>query len=323
MSTKDVSLPVVPSEVQHLVDDHVCETAERWQSYSLSDVQKMMPETTVISAGEQLVHAAVLLPKGDFDNNEALVISAPHQNGWAPSIYIRSEITRQIVAPDAMAIVFPNNGGKDRYYQLTDQQIADLNKGNLAPIAEMRVRVLEALHVGEIAATGFSLGANLAVAMAAVGSDKVEVIAINADEAPSELGRTNKQLRKDAMKSNSWGEQREAIADANIPALSEYFTRLNMARDYAGFALATLRRANKAVEQAMSGSIQPQIGRALEQYPNLPIKIGSIIGSLLTNDGDIHGTRIRHYSGEATHRHATGDNPFAHALMAKDGVGAF
>lgn len=330
MISFESSRPVVPDQLVPLMDQDVLAVHERWQSVDLHDIRQAMPQPTVIDVGKCSVRAVVMDPQTkDVNENHTLVLGLPHQQAWKPSMYIRSKMLQDIVAPNSRLVVFPNNTIGDRYYDLTKDEQAKLSAGDISPYAEMQLRVLQTLKLSRVALTGYSLGGFSALAMGAVGSDKVEISHINADEVPSR-NRNPKQLRKDFMKSGGPKEQRQAIEDAKLPALSQALNIPRLTADYIRFGLTDVVSAvrpseNKALHHAMAGSVGDKIRRSLVNNPDTTIKIGHVEGSHLFK-GSIetitsNTVRVVTYTGEGSHLHPTGDNPIAHALMAKDGIG--
>jgi len=267
---------------------------------------------------------AVLNPRGDeIDDTNTLVVTLPHEQAWKPSMQLRTELLRQIVAPDSRAVVFPNNTWQKRsYYGFDNDTCSRMANGDIRPFAEKQVRVLEKLGVSKVSVTGYSLGASAGIGIAAVGSPDIEITHVNADEAPS-ANRDAKQLQKDFMSSGGWSEQRAAIAQSAIPALSRAQLSPKLAMDYANFGLSTLVKENKALLQAMAGNISPLVETAVANYPDMKMKIGYVAGSLLVDAASLElpkYARLVEYSGSGSQMHATGDNIVAHALMALDGL---
>jgi hypothetical protein len=144
--------PRVPDQLEVLLDDHALEVHGIWREASLSDIKSAMPEPELINAGDRNLRAPILKPASfDGDLSQVLVVELPYQQVWKPSMYIRSEIARQIVAPDLPAVVFPNNNFRDDYYDFTDEEYERLNGGSIAPLSEIQVRALENLGVSKAA----------------------------------------------------------------------------------------------------------------------------------------------------------------------------
>lgn len=328
--------PLVPDNVVGLRDDTVLAVHEAWRTLDLDTVKSRMPEAQTVNFTNRLgrpdryIKIALLSPpEADYDETKALVIALPFQQVWKPSMYIRSELTRQIVAPQARAVVFPNNSGLEPSYPFIERELKTFRSGDIMPLAELQTRALEHLKIGSVAVTGYSMGGLTALALGAHGSDKFEVTHINADEAPSQP-RTAKQLRKDFLSSSSWGDQRAAIRDARLPVLSQALNRPRLALDYLWFGQSSLRRDSRALNQAMAAGIDNLVDKAHQQYPEAAIKLGRVAGSKVVGVetepcATMADTLVRSviYTGTATHRHATADNVVAHALMVKDSIRDF
>ncbi|HSX43937.1 MAG TPA: hypothetical protein VLE69_01390 [Candidatus Saccharimonadales bacterium] len=331
MKSCEFQAPRVPDQLEPLIDDRLLEIHGEWQELSLSDVKAQMPNPITIATNDgQGVRAAILKPTGfDGDMSQALVIDLPHQQAWKPSMYIRSEITRQVVAPELPAVVFPNNSLNDLYYDFTDSEYERLDNGDISPLAEKQVRILEELNVAKIAITGYSLGGKVALGVGDVGSDTIEITHINADEAPSSVERSAKELQKDFLQSGGWGEQCAAIRDARLPVLSQALNMSRLLMDYARFGVATRNKQNRAIHNAMTDTVSEVLLGTIISNPDVKIKMGRVGMSNLVIPTFIYAPhsipespnfREIVYTGDAAHKHATGDNVFAHALMAKHGI---
>jgi hypothetical protein len=321
--------PVVPNQLQPLLDDHVRDVHERWQEHVLYDVYQMIPKPTVVDLPDNRRARAVVLEPAtpDVDTDLTLSLALPYQQAWKPSMFIRAAIAREIVAPNSRMVVLPQNNIRQQFCELDAMELHRLFKGDMRPFYEYETRVLEALKVqGRVALTGYSLGGLTAIGIAGRGSTQFEVAVVNSDEAPNKV-RSTRQLAKDFQKSGAWKEQKAAIADAAVPALTEALNTCRLAWDYAKFGIAhTTTTQSKAIMSGMASPSYPElVARAQTQYPNMQLKIGSVLGSQLFDifqSGYVRGDNVSKYiySGEGTHLHATGDNVMAHALMFKQAL---
>jgi pimeloyl-ACP methyl ester carboxylesterase len=319
MSNPDL-LPNVPNELSNYLNvQSLEETQAYWQTRSFDDVRAAMPEPQATKHGG----AVVLEPtSSDRDDTYTMVLGLPFQQGWKPSMYIRAEYARQLIAPDSRMVVLPNNTNKEQYYNFSGEDRAKMESGNLGPFFERHLRVLEELGVrGETLLTGYSLGGLTVMGIAAKCPSSFDVRTVNADELPTG-GREPKKLQKAFMKSGGWGEQRQAIADAKLPVLSTALNTGRLALDYARFGLSTFDADNKALHAGMArGDFGGLLRQARENLPEATIKLGRIADSQLflpSAEVDLSGFDVREYTGSAAHMHATGDNVAAHALMILD-----
>lgn len=320
---------VVPTELQPFLErENVQEALEPWQTRSADEVFESMVTPEVIDLGNRRVRAAVIRPEGEADDT-ALVLSLPFQQGWKPSMDIRARVLRDVVAPNSTMIVFPQNSRESqaRYYELNKDELEKVAGGVLRPVAELQLRTLEKLGIGKAALTGYSLGALLSLNMAATGSDKIEITRVNADEAPSKIGRSAKELNQDFRKSGGPFAQRKSMKDSGLPSIMDVLSVPRMVEDYANFGLSLGIAENKALSQGMAGGIESLVVGARQQNPDTRIKLGYVAGSKLFDVDSISKAMLfdrspeaklhaYKYSGEGTHMHTTGDNPVAHALMA-------
>jgi len=318
MSNPD-NLPNVPDELTHcLVTEALQKTQAEWQACSLDDVHAAIPQPQTTEHGS----AVVLDPTTcERDETYTMVLGLPYQQGWKPSMYIRAEYARQMIAPEARMVVLPNNTHREQYYDFTKEERAKIIGGNFGPFYERHVRVLEALGVrGEVMLTGYSLGGLTALGIAAKCSDKFWPTTINADE-PTTGGREPRDVQRAFMKSGGWSEQRAAIADAKLPVLSAALSTGRLALDYARFGLSSFEPNNRALAAGMArGDLGALVREARSTVPDAVIKLGYVAGSqlFLPDSDSFEGIDVREYSGPGAHMHATGDNVAAHALMIVD-----
>jgi hypothetical protein len=326
----EAKTPQVPDQLTPYLTDEVMAVHQEWRSKSVADVMQAMPEVTSTEYGQ----AYVLQPKADYDGT-TVVLGLPHQQAMKPSMAIRAQYLQDVVAPDSRIVVLPNNTIGDRdYYHFSDGERtlatgSGDRKSSLQFFYDNRVRLLDTLGVidGKVNFTGYSLGGLTALGSAVSASQHMEVGVVNVDEAPN-LERTPKQLQKDFMASGGWGDQRKAIEDAALPALSEALSPARLLADYGRFALATLIPENNALHAGMSGAeFDQQIASSLSYLRDSFIKVGRIDGGQVADEAtfneyasyvpyrDNPNISFVQYSGKAAHKHPTGDNAVAHALM--------
>jgi pimeloyl-ACP methyl ester carboxylesterase len=309
----------VPVEVEHLLTDTMQESLEEWRERSLSAVLEHIPRPIQVDGNTKITRLpAITSEKSDLP----IGLLLPHQQAFTPAHAVRAALFQELIAPEHDVIVMANNGLASDSYRFNKAQRAILKNGDFSPFAEQQARTLVTLGISNIAITGYSLGARLAVELGS--TDELEIVALNADEAPTAAGRSPKQLQKDFLASGGWGEQRAAIDDSGVLAVRQAYAPHKLAYDYAKFGIATLNPDNAAIKNAMQGSMAESLAKARRANPQMPIKLGRVAGSQLTDLSDIDTTdvTVRTYTGEAARKHATGDNPIAHALMAYDGLRA-
>lgn len=330
MSNREVLDPKLPDELTPLFGEAERETHHRWQSLDLRTVRQRMDSVEEC----RWPGAVVLRPAGDADTDNWIGLYLPHGQGWKPSMYVRAELTRQVVAPDSPMAVFLGAG-----YNFTLQQRKKVACGDLSPIARSSLQVLEAFRPRHVSLTGYSRGGLVAAAAAVEGANIFDVAHVNIDEAPYGQ-RTKRQLGEDFRASGGWEMQRLAVADARLPGLSEALSPPRLARDYAGFLVTLLRSEQRAVVAGMAQSaLAKEIIRISRETH---IKVGYVVGSrIFSNDSLVRSMRIAAaeygvnfaqwyghsgalrttaYTGAAARGHTTGDNAWAHALMVKDGL---
>lgn len=317
----------VPDELYPLADDRVNEVHERWSSYRLSDITKMMPTTVGIDVGATEVKIAPLLPKGDYDESLSIALFTAQSQHWSPQQYALAEVSRQVVAPNSAMYVFPNNSVIRSYYSLTREQRKEVASGNVAAIGEQFMKTLEALRLGRTALTGYSWGGLPAAAIAGIHSGSVELVGLNLDETPNQ---ENPNLASDFL--TSAGDLGAIVDDANLQAIASIqgmLRRYGLA--YPAFGIANyLVPTGIATRRAMQHSkLIPMLEAAKSARPDLLIKLGRVTDSKIVKvSPQVEGLINRHpdvrlatYSGDGSHMHGTGINPMAYALMVKDGLG--
>lgn len=300
---------------------------EHWYGKSYHDVAAEMPEPMYINIpGDRKVQTIEVAPTGsDHDITRDIVLGLPYLNGYTVHHYIRAKTLQLLTHPNSSVWIMPNNGSDKSAYQFNTEENCRLSNGDIRPLAEMQLRAFEnsSARFGTLAITGYSQGGLTAVAMAAVGSDKLVIDRVNADEMPSRSNRTAKQLGKDFMSSGGLPELKGAVKDANIAALSEAMSTRRLGADLVKFGVTSLGKEAKLLKHAMSGSAQGLIEQAMNN--GVHIKVGSVAGSSLLDIESIDTespllTAVQYVGQPFDRRHATGDNVIAHAIMANDGL---
>jgi hypothetical protein len=318
--------PAIPNELAHYLEDpYTADVLQDWREvtrpvYSYEHISSIMPPPQVFNLGDRRVRAVVLNPDdGLFNESQTIVMTLPHQQAWKPSMYLRAELMRKLVAPNSQAIIFPNNShGAETYYSLTIEERERMDQGDITPLGDLQARVLEELHILKVMATGYSLGAIAAFGLAAKARD-FDITTLNADEMPS-ADRDAKQLQKDFTRSGGFFTQLGAIDDSRIPASIEALSPGRLIKDYINFGLSLRIPENKALHHAMAGSAHQLVESALTSYPKMAIKIGYVANSRLFDPATVEGVKIKQYHVFTDRQHTLADNIVAHALMARDGL---
>ena len=324
--SESVSTPTVPDELTPLLDNSLVQAAQDyWETTSLEALHRIMPQPTTVTFGRDGSGRAVEIePLGEWDET-TMVVGTPYQQAWKPSMFVRMDYAHMAVNPNSRMVVLPNNSVTDQYIDLSGSQLEAVSNGNLRPLFEQQLRVLESLGVrGEVTLSGYSLGALTAIGLAAVCSDKFNVSSLNADEPPTGE-RDPKILQKDFLASGGWGDQKAAIEDTQLPVLSQALNTRRMGMDYLRFMVASLDPCSKAVRQGMARhNFAELLKSARDQWPTIPIKVGQVAGSRLVRVEQVPTdiVALRQYSGPGARKHATGDNVVAHSLMILDALRA-
>lgn len=317
--------PIVPEQLNHLLDDRVLEVHEKFASMTYDTLLSDTALTEIGSTDKEHERYGSVMFGRDGADAEAgvLVLASSYLQAWKPSKAIAALFAHDVVNPDGITIILPNNSGNKRYYEFTDEELAKMNDGDLKPLYEKRLASVEKClgnrAVGEVTFGGYSQGALVALGMAAVGSDVFSVDRVNSFELPAEE-RKPKKLKKDFTKSGSPVDQVRAIKDARLPVLSESLSRGRLAADYFRFGYNSVTSESKAIMAGMATpGVNELLRRALSMNDDANITLGFIEGSKMQGDFKldrslmVSGFGIS--KGPGSHRHATSDNIVANALM--------
>lgn len=260
LMSKEQTTPFIPVELQPQWDGHAREVHSQWQAKSAEDLLASMPEPQVVdlSDGTQ-ARCWVMEPDGDYDERSVLAQSLPHAQGLKPTMFSRTKLAQDLLDKPRLSVVFPNSTKKEPAYTLTAEQQVRVANGDVSPVIEKRLRVLEKLGfaTGLLAITGFSDGGQKAAAMAAKASEHYEVEAVGVFEPPNVMERSAKELRK-AFTDGGLKPLQKAVRDSAIPAHSDLFFRkyrgilwpAHYLGEFASFGLAQGIPENKANQQS-------------------------------------------------------------------------
>lgn len=305
---------------------------ESWRSVSLNDAKAQMPALNTVKAyGDTPVNFATLKPDhDDIDDTKTIVRFSEYLNGYNPVQWIGAEVTRQLVAPNSRMIMMPNNSFRQANHVIpADKDAKELFANDpLITLARGKMTVLDYIDqnkfpLGKLGLTGWSFGANLALAIASLDHRQLEVESVNADETVSKTARTTKELDKDFLKSGNPLEQIRAGKESGIPATNQAFNFFRLPIDYAKFIKESLFSSEaKQIKEGMTGDVKELVRGALKTNPDIRIKLGHIAGSLIFDPASIAkgGIRVVKYDGDTNRRHASVNNPLVQAWMAHDGL---
>lgn len=298
-----------------------------WEGKDLHDIEREMPEPVHVDIGDDRSVQLIEVAPSSFDHDLSrdTVLCLPFLNGYTPHHYIRAKTLQMLTNPNSSVWILPNNGTANQAYRFNTNEAKRLVNGDIRPLGEMYIRAFENLSttVGTLALSGYSQGGLTTLAMAAVGSDRLTIDRVNADEIPSAADRTAKQLSRDFARSGGWNDLKGAVADAHIQALSEAMSTPRLAKDIAKFGLASLSKEARLLKQAMSGSAHELVEQAINN--GVQVKLGSVAASRLFEVESIDVTSsmlttVQYVGAPFEHRHATGDNVIAHGVMANHGL---
>jgi hypothetical protein len=316
--------PVVPDQLIAALTPEILEVHEEWSHKSLPDLLATAPYPESFGLSDRQVRAVVINGDPEAGIN---VVGFPYQQAWKPSMFIRTMFSHAATNREGVTIVLPNGSVTDSYYELTPEERAILDAGDMTPFYNLQTRTVESVlrrrgYKGKVALKGYSLGGLTSLGIAATPSDELDIVSVHSDEMPN-IKRPTKDLKNDFLGTGVWGsfkEQRAAIADAAMPVLDEALSLGKLGLDYVRFGIANaVNKDNKAQYSAMATPAASALTRkALENSPDALIHFGSVQGSKMFLPIHFGNPRVSHdyYSGAGTHGHATGDNPVALALMS-------
>jgi len=321
-------LPVVPSEVSHLLDDRILEIHEAHASRDyeqlLKDTQNLAESTACRYFSSREALGAVVIAGEDADPEAGIAIYAhSYQQSWKPSKAAFAMFYHDVVNPEGISIFLPNNSGSSKYYSFSDAELSVMFDGDMRPMYERQMETVEKIvgthAVGDVRIDGFSEGAVVGLGMAAVGSDVLSVKQVHSIEGPSEE-RTPKQLKSDFTKSSGPIDQVRAIRESAIPAYSDSLRLDRLVRDYVRFGLDLFRDENKAQMHAMATpGISKLVDDVFRNNDDPSVMLGFFEGSKMKGsfEPDVRdGLSLVDFSkGNGVHGHATGDNIVANVLL--------
>lgn len=311
---------LVPQELLSEVDDHVLAVHESYQSKDLDSVKEEM--------GKQTPGSVMLLKNNGGDPEAGIsVLALPHQQAWKPHMAIRSLIHHKINNPEGVTIVLPNNGFGEKSYDLSESDRKKIHEGDMRPFYEHQASSVEKVlerysRLGAVSLDGYSLGGLTVAGIASVGSDRMDVAKVHSYEAPNKQTTPGKLQRAFLSSGTSL---KNAIEDASVPALSEAMKPRLKATDFVKFGLASvIDKDNKALGRGMANpEYASLVEKSLANYDDLEFVAGHIAGSKLFDPEVVEYIRDPRFTvdfineGPGSHKHTTGDNVMAHALMMK------
>lgn len=306
--------------------------AERIRDYfgdkKLGDVMSTMPKPTYvdIDSSRQVQLLEIGAEGSELDFTRTIVLGLPFLNGLAPHQYMRAKALQLMVDPNVPVVVMPNNSYKNDAYTFTADQKRRLAYGSMLPVGEVEMAALERLQklrgdLGAVQLTGYSQGGSTVLAMGAVGSSSVNVISINADEAPSKNYRNVKQLKTDFLAGGVFDVPAEA-KDSGIRGLAKAQSKPRFIADVARFGVQSLKGESKLIQRAMADSVEAMVNEA--SFNGVNVKLGYIATSPMFDPESIqtsaYNLKTVKYTDGFERGHACGYNIIKHALMAADGI---
>lgn len=215
--------PVVPSELLPYWDDHAREAYARLASMSLDQVIEAMPPSH--DPTPESVRYVDLIPGMDYDPKRAIAFTTPYTNGWRPHIAIRAMALQGMLPEPTRVIVFPDNRLFETAYDLTNEELAQVDGGDFGPIADKQAFTLDnLLGIEEVHVVGGSEGASVGAAFLRRNavSDRFKQGSSGLFEPPNCEKRENdvKGLER-AFFETKLRDLNVAIRDSAIPALTE------------------------------------------------------------------------------------------------------
>jgi len=328
--SKNFSVETHETLVNPDIQSRIDQVHDYWAGRSFRDVVAEMPAAQPVAIDDmrdvQLVEIEPRL--GEADNSRAILLAQPYLNGYTPHHYIRAKTLQLLAGPNHSVWLLPNSVDRKPAYTFTAEEKARLAEGNMLPFGEVFSRAFEVIDrqrkygLGALSIAGYSQGGLTSLAMGATSAE-LNIERINADETPSMTDRDSKTLRKHFQTSTGLTDLPGAVKDAGIHALSQAMNLPRLSLDLARFGKATFTSEAKLLNEAMKGSADYLVERAVAK--GILVKLGYVAGSHLFDPESIttesEGLKVVRYDGTMFNRkHATGDNVIAHAVMADQGL---
>lgn len=300
-----------------------------WKTRDLGYVATVLDSLEVVPATPNSSSAYIFNPEGEIDESQTIVLTQAHTSGITEAQIVRAAMTQEYVAPHSRLVLLPTNIMGQKHSNLAALSTEDkfkMKHGNMGPYAELQLNALGNVpyDLGRLSLSGYSMGGRNVLSMTANNNDRFDIVGVNADDLPSQPGRTARGVMTGFVASANAGDLKQAIAHANIRSLHEANSPLRANIGLAKFLMKQLARDSVLQIRAMSGSAAADISAAMI---GRDVKVSSIDGSAMFDPQTIdevvdgNGTlRVVSYSGEGFNRHATGDNVTVHALMVKHGL---
>ncbi|MDB5161187.1 MAG: hypothetical protein JWO96_567 [Candidatus Saccharibacteria bacterium] len=320
----------LPHSLEPYFDDQARVAHESMAATSLEKHLKEMPRSQLKEVGVQQIRYAEIIPAGDYDNSEAILLELPFANGWAPHMYLRARYLQAVAAPDQRVIVFPQSTISETAYDFTGFQLDQIKQGDVTPIAERQARLVRTLGIGRASIIGYSGGGMNAAVLSEVLADEVSVLSVGVFEPPNVVDRTAKQLTKDFKASGF--SYLQAAKDAEIPALVEALGKSPVSwkvlKGTTNFGVSTLLRGNKELKEGMAhNNLSHTLALALLHQPGLGVTLAnaehskvspkikmSAQANTLSPFGNVNHITVEGYD------HGMGDNIVVHGLLGKAAV---
>lgn len=330
--------PVIPDSLSHLYDNQFQATHEKFTNASLEDLLKDKPKAELHHNDDQSVRYVELLPAGDFDETESVVLFLPFANGYSDHMHIRARFMQDAICPDKKVVVFPSSTTQERAFTLSAEELSVVSSGEMAPIAEKYVRFLAAKKIlnldivgYSLAMSGYSLGGLTSSNVGLKLSDYAEVSSVGIFDTPNVVqGRSTKELEKDFVKTGLFPFIK-AVRDSKIDALNDAHGLIFGARipgprtvnNFRKFARDSKLPENQAILSSMTtADLRRTITQIREKSPHTKVLLSSAENTKIapTKDtkelaSEIDG--VEYVEVSSGYGHEAGDNIVVHALLAK------
>jgi pimeloyl-ACP methyl ester carboxylesterase len=327
--------PFIPGSLKPYfdADDGMARTAHEYMADRSPEYlfDEMPPVKVAEVNGKRLLYAELPAIDSHSQQDEALVLSLPHANGWKPHMYLRARYLQEAAAPEQRLIVLPNSSNRAKAYELTTEELAKVEQGDITPIAERQARLIKHLGIGRTSLMGYSFGAMEAAVLSRVLAEDAELIALGIFEPTNIMDRSPKELEK-AFTKPGLKPLIKAVKDAQMPALSQVMSQPGLTLDILKFGLAAhplspfAIKENKAIYSGMAvNNLSTDLNAMLNQQPNTPVFMASGAESLIAPLGPMHSQYVNIYKPERNlgihavedYGHEMGDNVVAHGLLGK------
>lgn len=258
----------------------------------------------------------------EYSDTEALVLFNPFANAATPNMLVRAEFIRRVAkysnirAADGklkpvIMLASPGLGGSS--FRLTEQELSEVEEGELGPVASRLLRTVSEKGIGRISLLGFSQGADIALAGArSAYSSNLDTDAVAIGDPAGVETRSRPELVGDFLEAGT-NDLKRAVAATDLDAQKKAFGTGSV--DLARFLISAIRPLNLSLYKGLGHDVFEQrvqeiideglverlvIGYGADSAISKPKKIEPALGRLYENYGRDAFISVRVDTGKHT-----------------------